>query len=119
MSIETNKHIESLKSSIFGFKKETGGAGPMSPNKRSGGAPDDNGAMDENVGTRIRLHVSKVGKNANILEAVRMHDASNTPVTVRCKNALAFKVKTYIEAEADSDGHLTVAEEKRWLRFQR
>ena len=91
----------------------------MSPNKRAGGAPDDNGAMDESTGTRIRLHVSKVGKNANILEAVRMHDASNAPVTVRCKNAVAFKLKTYIEAEADSDGHLTIVEEKRWLRFQR
>ena len=119
MSIEPNKHIEALKSSIFGNKKENGGAGPMSPSKRSGGAPDDNGAMDINDGTRIRLHVSKVGKNANILEAIRMHDASNSPVVVRCKNALAFKVKTYIEAESDSSGHLSIVEEKRWLRFQR
>ena len=119
MSTQQTNNINALKSSIFGLKKETGGAGPMSPSKRAGGAPDDNGAMDESVGTRIRLHVSKVGKNANILEALRMHDASNTPVTVRCKNALAFKLKTYIEAEADSDGHLTIAEEKRWLRFQR
>jgi len=119
MSIETNKHIEALKSSIFGHKKEQGGASPMSPSKRSSGAPDDNGAMDANDGTRIRLHVSKVGKNVNILEAIRMHDASNEPVAVRCKNAQAYKLKTYIEAEADSDGHLTIAEEKRWLKFQR
>lgn len=76
------------------------------------------GAQDEANERRVRLYVAKVGKNQNLLQARRMHDESGELIPVGCKNAQAFKVKTYIEAEPDADGRLYIIEEKRWLRFQ-
>jgi hypothetical protein len=76
------------------------------------------GAQEEPQGNRVRLYVAKLGKNQHLLQARRQHDAEGELVTVRCKNSQAFKVKTYIEAEADADGTLYIVDEKRWLRFQ-
>lgn len=94
-------------------KKEKGGAaGPMGKT-----APEISGASDQGNDRRVRLYVVKIGKNKNLLQARRMHGPEEELLTVGCKDAQAFKVKTYIEAEADADGRLYIVEEKRWLRF--
>jgi hypothetical protein len=96
-------------------KKEKGGAaGPMGKS-----APETSGASDQENDRRVRLYVTKIGKNKNLLQARRMHGPEDELLTVGCKDAQAFKVKAYIEAEADSDGRLYIVEEKRWLRFSK
>lgn len=81
-------------------------------------AQDSSGAMEDSSG-RVRLYVAKIGKNKNLLQARRMHGPEEEIVMVGCKDAQAFRVKTYIEAEPDADGKLYIVEESRWLRFQK
>ena len=81
--------------------------------------PETSGASDQENDRRVRLYVTKIGKNKNLLQARRMHGTEDELLTVGCKDAQAFKVKAYIEAEADSDGRLYIVEEKRWLRFSK
>jgi len=96
-------------------KKEKGGAGQGSIGKP---LPEAAGAM-ESANGRVRLYVTKIGKNKNLLQARRMHGPEEDVVNVGCKDAQAFRVKTYIEAEPDGDGKLFIVEEGRWLRFQK
>lgn len=96
-------------------KKEKGGTGQGSIGKP---LPEAAGAM-ESANGRVRLYVAKIGKNKNLLQARRMHGPEEELVTVGCKDAQAFRVKTYIEAEPDGDGKLYIVEEGRWLRFQK
>lgn len=97
-----------------GSKKEKGGGAHGSIGKP---LPETAGAIAANG--RVRLYVAKIGKNKNLLEARRMHGPDDDLVTVGCRDAQAFRVKTYIEAEPDADGRLYIVEEKRWLRFQK
>ncbi len=99
----------------MGSKKEKGGAAQGSIGKP---LPEEAGAMESSNG-RVRLYVAKIGKNKNLLQARRMHGPEDDLVTVGCKDAQAFRVKTYIEAEPDGDGKLFIVDEGRWLRFQK
>lgn len=98
------------------LKKEKGG-GPLAASSRQ--VSEDSGAQDPSSSRRVRLYVEKIGKNKNLLLARRMHDPEGELVQVGCKDAKAFRVRSYIEAEADADGRLYIVEEKRWLRFQK
>lgn len=96
-----------------GSKKEKKGgeSGPMGKTIQD--------SPEEASSSRVRLYVVKIGKNKNLLQARRMHGPEGELVTVGCKDAQAFRVKTYIEAEPDADGRLYIVEEGRWLRFQK
>lgn len=98
------------------LKKEKGAAslGPMAKT-----TPESSGASDQGNDRRVRLYVAKIGKNKNLLQARRMHGPEDELLSVGCKDAQAFKLKAYIEAEADADGRLYIVEEKRWLRFSK
>lgn len=87
--------------------------GPMSK-----GAGEASGASDAPNDRRVRLYVARIGKNKNLLQCRRQHGSEEELIPVGCKDAQAFRIKTYIEAEADADGRLYIVEEKRWLRFQ-